>query len=254
MKQLSAKVTFSSYFLFFLGIETEQVKQRRLMRCSNSPPRLTKQLPKLRELPKISCPFSEVELPIDVLLLTVEDYEFLSCFSYLVKPFKSYCEIGCLYFGTVDSDHQEKLKIALVKCSKGSSGPRGSLTVVKNAFGVLRPKAVFSVGACSGLNSEITQLGDVVVSSKLTTMGLKPPVSRRIGNIIGNVADGWVAPLENPDEREVKVHCDGNVLSVPLAASFGWLHEDIIQQYPEAIAVEMEGDGKRFGFSYRFAL
>ena len=176
----------------------------------------------------------------------MEEHEFLSCFSYLVKPLKSYCETtGYVYFGTVGGDHHAKLKIALIKCSKGSSVPGGSLTAVKNALGVLQPKAVFSVGACSALSPEKTQLGDVVVSSMLTTLEFKTPVSRRIGNIIRHAADGWVAPLENPDEREVKVHCEGVVLSVPLAASFGWRHEDIIQQYPDAIAVETEGEGRR---------
>ena len=181
----------------------------------------------------------------------MEDHEFLSFFSYLINPIKSYCEeIGYVYFGTVNGGHQEKLKIALIKCSKGSSAPGGSLTVVKNAFGVLQPKAVFSVGSCSGLNCEKTQLGDVVVSSKLTTTEFKTPVSRRICNIIRHVADGWVAPLENPEEREVKVHCEGDVLSVPIAASFGWRHEDIIQQYPEAIAIETEGEGNKKVRSY----
>ena len=185
----------------------------------------------------------------------MEDHEFLSCFSYLVHPFKSFCEeIGYVFFGTVNGGHQEKLKIALIRCYKRSSALGGSLTVVKNAFGVLQPKAVFSVGSCIGLNCEKTQLGDVVVSSKLTTTKFKTPVSRRIGNIIRHVADGWVPPLESPEEREVKVHCEGDVLSVPIAASFGWRHEDIIQQYPEAIAVETEDEGKRFGHTYRLAL
>ena len=176
----------------------------------------------------------------------MEDCEFLSCLFYLDAPFKSYCkDIGYVYFGSMGSYDQEKLKIALIKCSKGSVVPGGSLTVVKNAVRVLRPKAVFSVGACIGLNSEKTKLGDVVVSCKLTTSVYKTPVSRDIGDIIRNVADGWQAPLEDPDVLDVRVHC-GDVLSQPQVSKFGWRHEDIIQHYPEAIAAETEGVGKDF--------
>ena len=163
------------------------------------------------------------------------------------NPFKSYCkDVGLVYFGSMGGCDKQRLKIALIKCSKGSSVPGGSLTVVKNAFRVLRPKAVFSVGACSGLSCTNSKLGDVVVSSKLVTPHFQTPVSSDIGNIIRYVADGWVAPLENPDEWEVSVHRDRDVLSVPLAASFGWRLEEIIQQYPAAIAVETEGEGNSF--------
>ncbi len=132
----------------------------------------------------------------------------------------------------------KKLKIALMKCSKGSAVPGGSLTVVKNAVRVLRPKAVFSVGACSGLSRGKVKLGDVIVSSKLTTPVYKTPVSRDIGTLIRHAADGWNAPLANPDSLEVRVHCDGEVLSRPEAVG-----EDIIQRSPEALAVELEGEG-----------
>lgn len=231
--------------LCVLGSETEGNKETSLLDCNTSPPRLSVKLPKLRDLPRTSKPWTEAELPIDILLLTVEECEFLSCFFYLCKPFKSYHkDTGYVFFGTMGGGDKSKLKVALMSCAEGSAVPKGSLTVVKNAVRVLRPKAVFSVGSCIGLNSEKAKLGDVIVSSKLTTPVYTTPVSRDIGYIITNVADGWHAPLEKPDEWEVKVHRDGNVLSQSLAASFGWRHEDIIQKYPEAIAVETEGEGK----------
>ena len=195
----------------------------------------------MSDLPNSVKPWSNAQLPIDVMLLTVEDCEFLSCYYYLDEPFRSYHEdIGYVHFGSMGSGDQKRLKIALIKCSKGSAVPNGALIVVKNAASVLRPKAVFSVGACIGLNCEKTKRGDVVVSSKLTTPGYRTPVSKKIGNLIGNIAYGWEAPLENPDVLEVRVHSDGDVLSHPLAASF----EDLIQQYPVAIAVETEGEGE----------
>ena len=150
-------------------------------------------------------------------------------------------DLGHVYFGSMGSGDQ-KLKIALIKCSKGSVVPGGALIVVKNAASLLRPKVVFSVGACIGLNPEKTKRGDVVVSSMLTTTVYRTNVSRNIGNLIRKVANGWEAPLENPDVVEVRVHSDGDVLSQPLAASF----EDLIQQYPAAIAFETEGEGEIF--------
>ncbi|XP_078380305.1 uncharacterized protein LOC144663276 [Oculina patagonica] len=208
------------------------------------PPRLNIKIPTMSDLPNTSCTWNVVDLPIDILIMMVEDCEFLSCFFYLDKPFKSYHRgIGYVYFGSVGSDHRKKRKIALMKCSKGSADPGSSLSVVKDAVRVLRPRAVFSVGACSGLSPGKTKLGDVVVSSKLITPSYKTPPGRDIGNLIRHIADGWTAPLENPEEQEVRVHCDGVVLSIQKDDSGGWQYEEIIQRYPEATAVEMEGRG-----------
>ena len=57
---------------------------------NSSQPELSVKLPKLSDLPAIFTPWETVELPVDFLLLTVEDCEFLSCFAYLKEPFKSY--------------------------------------------------------------------------------------------------------------------------------------------------------------------
>ncbi|XP_068756023.1 protein NLRC3-like [Montipora capricornis] len=208
------------------------------------PPKLRVKPPKRSDLPVASKPWGNADLPIDILLLTVEDCEFLSCFSFLDRPFKSYKEeVGPIYFGyTGNNGDQEKLKVALMKCSKGAAVPGGSLTAVKNAVRVLSPKAVFSVGTCSGLSSDKVKLGDVVVSAKLTTAaGFKSPVSRRMSDLVRDAPYGWVAPLENPDELEVEVHCDGDILSQTQAARCGCA--DLHLQYPEAIAVETEGEG-----------
>ena len=216
--------------------------------CKGKPPQLNFKLPKTSDLPNTSTAWSKVQLPIDVLLLTVEDCEFLSCYFYLVKAFKSYHkEIGPVYFGSVGSGDQEKLKIALIKCSKGSVAPSGSLTVVKNAVGVLDPKAVFFVGWCTGLDSENIKIGDIVVSSKLTTPAFRTPVSRNIGNLIRHASDidGWRAPLENPDEQQtVRVHCDADVLSQEHVARFQGQYEEIIKHFPAAAALEAEGEGE----------
>ncbi|XP_044184738.1 uncharacterized protein LOC122964874 [Acropora millepora] len=208
------------------------------------PPKCRVKRSKRSEIPKSSKTWRNADLPIDILLLTVEDCEFLSCFSFLDRPFKSYKkEVGMVYFGyTGNTGDQEKLKVALMKCSKGAAVPGGSLTAVKNAVRVLSPKTVFSVGTCSGLSSDKVKLGDVVVSAKLTTAaGFKTPVSRHVSDLVRDAPYGWVAPVENPDELEVEVHCDGDILSQTQTARFGCA--DLHLQYPEAIAVETEGEG-----------
>ena len=225
-----------SFLILFAGTE--------LLENHGNHPQLNIKLPKTKDLPNTSKAWSDAELPIDILLVTAAESETLSCLFYLDNPYKSYCkDIGYVYFGHMGKGDQKKLKVALITCAKGSAVPSGSLLAVKNAIRILRTKAVFSVGTCIGLDSEKVKLGDVIVSSKLTTHAYKTPVSRDIGNLITNVADGWQAPLENPDEWKVKVHCDGDVLSHPEAASLGWQHEQITQQYPEAIAVDNEGEG-----------
>ena len=170
----------------------------------------------------------------------MEECEFLGFFSFLEKPFKSYrIELGYVYFGFMGNGGEKKLKVALMKSSKGSAAPGGSLTVVNNAVRVLRPKAVFLVGACSGKDRGKVKLGDVVVSSKLTTTMYKTPVSRDVSNLIRHAADGWQAPLKDPDALEVRVLCDSDMLSRPEGVG-----EDFNQRCPEAIAVETSGEGK----------
>ena len=200
----------------------------------------------MSDLRAVSKPWGSADLPIDILLLTAEDCGLSSCFSFLGKPFKSYNrEVGWIYFGYIgNASNQERLKLALKRCSKGSVGPGGSSTAAKNAARVLRPKAVFSVGTCRGVSSDKVKLGDVVISAKLTTDGYKIPVSPHLGDLVKDAPCGWVAPLENPDELEVEVHCDGDIVSQTQAARCGFA--DLHLQYPEAIAVETEGEGNTF--------
>ena len=206
---------------------------------NDDPPPLSIKLPKRSDLPKKSThKWSDVQLPVDILLLTVEDSEFLACYHYLRNSSKSYHKsLGHVYFGNM-GDEVEPLKVALLIMS--SSSPGGSQTDVRNAVIQLRPKATFCVGFCNGLNQEKTKLGDVVVSSMLITDAYKTPVSRDIANFVRNVADGWKAPLESPEVREVKVHCDGVFFSCPDLVSA----EQQCKLHPEATVVETEGKGK----------
>ena len=210
------------------------------------PPQLSFKLKKTGDVPKSTKTWSDDHLPIDILLLTsVDSCDFLSCFSFLDQPFKCYKkEIGVVYFGRMgDVSDQEKLKVALINCSTGAATPGGSLTVVQNAVRVLRPKAVFSVGTCISLGLVKAGIGDVVISSRLTTTeGFKTPASPLLGNLAGDAPYGWEAPLKHPDECEmIKVHCNGEILSQSLREKCQIVN--ICEQYPEAIAIETEGKG-----------
>ena len=208
-------IFFSVLFLFsYLGTKIKENREGSSSAGNGKPPQLCFKLPKTSDLPNTCIAWSKVQLPIDVLLVTVEDCEFLSCYSYLDEPFKAYHkDIGHVYFGAMGSGDQEKLKIALIKCSKRSVAPGGALPDVINASRVLRPKAVISVDTCHGSNSENINIGDILVSSKLTTPDFRAPVSRNFGKLIRHASDGWKAPLENQAEWQVRVHCDADVLS-----------------------------------------
>ena len=203
------------------------------------PPQLSFKLKKPGDVPKFTETWSDYYLPIDILLLTAESCGFLSCFSFLDEPFKCYKrEIGIVYFGYMgDASHQEKLKVALINCSVGAGAPWGSVTV-----GVLRPKAVISMGTCISLGLEKARMGDVVISSRLvTTEGFKTPASPCLGSHAQDAPYGWEAPLKHPDEWQIKVHCNGDILSQSLREKCQFVN--IREQYPKAVAIETEGEG-----------
>ena len=208
------------------------------------PPQLSFKLKKPDDVPKSTKTWSDNHLPIDILLLTAKSCDFLSCFSFLDQPFKCYkWEIGYVYFGRMgDVSDQEKLKVALINYSKGAAARGGSLTVVLNAVNILQPKAVFSVGTCISLGLEKARMGDVVISSKLSTAkGFITPGSSLLGNLVRDAPYGWHAPLKNPMEWEVKVDCSGDILSQSLTEKFQ--NVNVCEQYPKAVAIETEGEG-----------
>ena len=95
----------------------------------------------------------------------------LSSYSFLSNAFQSRTtELGVIYFG-VTGEGQNKVKISLVRCSKGSIQVGAAHNVARTAIKTLKPKAVFSVGCCGGLNRAEAKLGDVVISANLSTFG-----------------------------------------------------------------------------------
>ena len=174
----------------------------------------------------------------------MENCDFLSCYSLLGQPFRSYNdELGYVYFGRMGEASEEgKLSVALMTSSAGAATPGGSLTVGQIAFKVLQPKAVFSVGTCISLDPEKVRMGDVVISANLTTAeGFRVPVSPRFGRLAKDAHHGWVPPLKNPGELDVNVHPNGDILS--LSPEVKRQYVDICKAYPGAVAIETEGKG-----------
>lgn len=235
-----------------------------LSATEHDPPELSITIPEKRNISSAFKQWRDLELPIDIILLTVKDCEFLACYRFLREPFRSHLKgLGFVYFGEMgETDGMTPLKIALVTCSEGAIQPGGALIKVKTTVEILKPKAVFCVGCCGALNPSRTdpqlKLGDVVISSKLTTyaektvtdngvqpFGLCAPVGRDIGGIIRHAADGWEAPLKNKKARKINVLCSGEFLSGPEENDSNWRRQELVRLYPHAIAVEMDGQGRK---------
>ena len=228
------------------------------------PLQLSITIPKLKDLQVTCKPWQCTQLPTDILWLTVTDDEFLACFFYLGNAFKSYKkELGHVHFGEI-GDGQKEVKVSLVRCSRGSTQVSVSQNVVQNAIKVLKPKPLFSIGYCVGSRKEKAKLGDVVISSKLSSYDEKKiigdekqccgntiNVRKNIGDpiflltfIVRTAAEGWRAPLLDPGALKVDVHRDGEILSGPELANCPREREKLFKQFPGITAIEAEVQGR----------
>lgn len=206
---------------------------------------------KNKDLPGTSKRLDHRRLPVDILLLTVEDWEFLSCLSVLNPGFGKYshAELGyAVYLGDMGDDL--KLNIAVIKCGKGSA-----VLAVENAVKVLGPKAVFAVGSCSGLDCENVKLGDVVVLDRLITygpskvtkngieeLGVKVPLKHRLSKLTTTAGGGWKPPLKDAKVLEVNIH-RGAFLSGQEVVDSPERCRALIERFRGAVAIEGEGEG-----------
>lgn len=208
----------------------------------------TKDLPRSRE----SKPWHQVELPVDALLLTEKDCELLSFVSFLIPSFyRSYSEnLGIVFFGKL-GERGNTRNIAIMKLH---GGPIDIITL-KDAAVALRPKAVYSVGVCGGLNNPKVKLGDVVIPSKLRTYsyveltesgvegrGVAIPLHTRLSKSLKSAVNNWKPPLK--DEGEVNVITDGAILCGPEVVGGKDGGAKLSKRFLDAIAIEMEGQGE----------
>ena len=261
-KQVRKTSNFYSYCIEFLKIVAivffwNIVGTVETKNSYGDPPQISVDIPRMKDVHPESKSWWNVELLRDVLLLTVTDEEFLSFFAFLHDVSKCYIkELGHVYFGEI-GDGPRKVTISLVKSFRGSTQGSAALNVVRTAVDVFKPKVAFSVGCCAGLRREQTQLGDVVISGKLLTCGDKQivgdkpqwggrklDVSRNMGCLVKSAADGWQPPLEDPESCDVKVHCNAEILSGLELVNSPKECEELLHQFPEAIAIEPEGQGQ----------
>ena len=225
--------------------------------ASEDPPQLNAKLPCMSDIQVPTKLRKHARLPVDILLLTVKDCEFSACYMHLNNPFRCWFDdVGFVYLEDENEGQEEKVKVALLRCHEGSGGPGGSIVTTKNAVSVLMPKAVILVGTCSSLCPEETKLGDVVISAKLTTYGLKVVTneremhnnirtftSKRFLDLIKDAALGWEAPLKNSEDREVKIDSSGELLSVPEVINAEWRRKQLAEIFPQALAIDSEAEG-----------
>ena len=227
-------------------------------RSTPVPPEVIINLLKNQDLPQSVTHLDDCQLPVDILLLTVEDCEFLSCLSYLNPGFCKtfHRDLGFVYLGDMGKD-ERKLNIAVMSCHRGAVTPGGSVVVVLKAVNVLRPKAVFCVGSCRSLGYDKVKLGDIVMFEKLITSGpcriteggieergVKVPLKSRLLKVIPRAGDGWKPPLKDPKAPEVKIR-RGTILSGPVEVIDSPKHcKALIDRFPEAVAMDEEGEGE----------
>ena len=215
---------------------------------SGAPPQLSVDVPLLQDVERTKTkPPKDAHLPVDVLLLIVKNCEFLACYMELKNPYRCWLDgLRYVYFGDAGKtgNQEEKVKVALISCYEV---PGGLLVSMMNAVPVLRPKAVISVGICSGLKPDESNLGDVVISEKVRdqSSGMGGYVSRRFCSLIKNTDFDWIPPLMNPESGpEINIHRDGDFVSGPVLVRAGLRREQPTASFPQATAIDLEGQSE----------
>ena len=190
---------------------------------------------------------SDIPLPVDVVLLTVTNCEFLACYSLLINPVRCWFnDIGYVYFGSEGEGQEERVKTAIVRCLDDSNSKYLFFANALNVAPVLRPKAFMCVGTCRSLKPKKAKLGHVVVSTILNDVstGMRGYVSRRFLQLTNHVSDGFKAPLQDPKRFNFEVHC-GEFLCAS-EQTLSDFRQNQQAQNSQAIAIEMGGEGELF--------
>lgn len=220
------------------------------------PPRLNFPLKTRREISETRYYWCSDEiqslLPIHILLVTVNDHEFLACYSSMKQVRRSWCDkLGMVDFGQFGDFN---VRVALMQCRQGTAA---ALIAIKNAAEILHPKVALFVGICGTMKPTKAKLGDVVISAKLATYevkkirpdgtveyrGSKADVSRNMSRLILSAADGWNPPLEDPSSWDIEVHHDAVMLSGSELVNYRPRREELADYFRDALGLEMEGAG-----------
>ena len=83
-----------------------------------------------------------------------------------------------------------------------------------------------------------------VLASGTRERGVSVPLNKHLLNLIRSAGEGWVAPLKDPSQLKVAVPRDGVILSGPAEVASSERCKELLSRFPEAIAIEMDGEGK----------
>ena len=188
---------------------------------------------------------------VDVVLLTVNEREFLAAYEILKDPSTALVgNLGPVYFGGVD-----KVEVALVESEMGANNILAAQETCRKAVGLIKPKAIICLGVCFGLLKEDQNLGDLLISQKIqryfqvrvnedgsrTPRGESFSVNSELFKLFKDGRNGWNWQLSG---RSVKVHT-GTILSGPELIDNAVRGMELKTTYREALGGEMESEGIR---------
>ena len=221
-------------------------------RISNSPPRVD--ILKYTNMNPTTVDWSDVSKEFDVILIVSNDDEFCAAYKIFSDPKRADTgeNLGEIYFDKVGSN-----KVVLLKSSMEAIGGTGMQATCLECIIELKPSAIVCLGVCYGLNQAKHQLGDLVVSNRLgfyastrvtRNGGLNPlaliaELDTRLTRLFENGKVGWKGPASEDDAPTPQVHL-GLVLSGPQKIEDTKHNEKEKKLSPEAIAGDMEGEGK----------
>lgn len=189
---------------------------------------------------------------VDVVLIVATETE-LDAALVLMTPFlgkasllKVNIEKATYYLGLLGA-----ARTALTLSAMGSSGRDGSMMTTSQALRAWAPRAAVMMGIAFGLKPDKQQLGDVLVSEKLSSYE-----SQRVGTAVVQrgtkcqagktllsrfrMATGWV--FSRPDKSTAKKMV-GELISGEKLVDNKDFRDKLAQSFPDAIGGEMEGAG-----------
>lgn len=196
------------------------------------------------------------ELPqTDLVLLTANDNELLACYQFMenIKRY-NHQKLGYVHIGTLkESSNPVALKI----CRKGLASAQ---TASADCIQYLNPKAIIFVGICATLKPEKFKLGDVIFPQRLEPhdpqkvtedgriegRGVQGHPSYPMCNLFLESGVGWKQPLKLPQNSNFKIHSENTtMLSGSILVNNKKKRDLLLDRFPDALALEMEGAGKQ---------
>jgi nucleoside phosphorylase len=140
------------------------------------------------------------------------------------------------------------LTVRLVQCQMGSGGVGSSLQTVSKAIEALEPRAIVMVGIAMGVDKNRQDIGDVLISRKLTLyeqrrMGEKEMLRGDRASAPGLLTSRFEAAISvAPADQTFKVR-PGLILTGEKLIDEPGFRAEVLAWEPEAVGVEMEGAG-----------